>query len=273
MTAADLDRLLEEAECQPFAGWDFSWLAERRQVRPVGWDFAALVVEQARGSPDLLDMGTGGGEWLSRLPHRPRRTVAIEGWAPNVPIAARRLRRLGVAVLHADGARDNVDQQPDEPTGRLPFRDAAFHLVSNRHESFVAREVARVLAPGGQFLTQQVGHGSADDFYRLLGLAMPLAPPRPWSLAVAIEQVEAAGLEVTASAAGAEQHEFADVGALAWYLKAIPWTVPGFTIAAFRPRLAELHQQIQATGPLTVRQPLFWLATRKPPASTIRNRP
>ena len=90
--AADLDRLLAEAERQPFVGWDFSWLGERRQVRPVGWDFRALVSEQAGNSPDLLDMGTGGGEWLSRLTVRAPRTVAIEGWAPNVPVAARRLR-------------------------------------------------------------------------------------------------------------------------------------------------------------------------------------
>jgi len=68
MPPPDLDRFLEEAEQQPFAGWDFSWLGDRRRVRPVRWDFRALVSEQAGNSPDLLDMGTGGAEWLSRLP-------------------------------------------------------------------------------------------------------------------------------------------------------------------------------------------------------------
>src|SRR5581483_1813713 len=260
-------RLLDEAERQPFVGWDFSWLGERRRVRPPPWDFEALVVEQARCSPDLLDMETGGGERLSRQAFRPPRTVAVEAWTPNVLVAARRLRGLGVPVVHVEGARDNVDQQADEPTGRLPFRDASFHLVSNRHGSFVASEAARVLAPGGRFLTQQVGDGWADDFYRLLDLPVPPPPPRPWTLAVAIAQVEAAGLEIVMSAEGVEQHDFGDVGALAWYVKAIPWTVPGLSIAAFRPRLAELHAQIQANGPVAVRQPLFWLAARKPGAA------
>ena len=38
---ADLDRLLDEAERQPFAGWDFSWLAGRVRVDPLPWDFEA----------------------------------------------------------------------------------------------------------------------------------------------------------------------------------------------------------------------------------------
>ena len=261
---SDLDVLLDEAERQPVVGWDFSWLAARRHVETVPWDFAALVVEQARQSPDLLDMGTGGGEWLSRLPIRPPRTVAVEGWTPNVPIAARRLRRLGVPVLHVEGARDNASQQADESSGRLPFRDGSFHLISNRHEAFVAAEVARVLAAGGQFLTQQVGHGAADDFHRLLDLPVPLTRPPTWGLSLAIAQVEAAGLEVVGSGGDVERHAFADVGALAWYLRAIPWTVPGFSIEAFRPHLERLHERIQAHGPVVVRQPLFWLAARKP---------
>jgi hypothetical protein len=55
--------------------------------------------------------------------------------------------------VQVDGAPGNVDQavdlSPDIAGGTLPFRSASFHLVTNRHESFVAAEVARVLAPGG----------------------------------------------------------------------------------------------------------------------------
>src|SRR5215212_7366877 len=160
----DPGRLLDEAERQPFAGWDFSWLAGRVRVERLPWDFDARVAAAARRSPDLLDMGTGGGERLSRLPVLPARTVATGGWPPNVPIAARRLRPLGIPVVHVDGAPDNVAQeqpgQDRQPAGvlcgRLPFRDQSFRLVTNRHESFVASEVARILVPGGCFVTQQI---------------------------------------------------------------------------------------------------------------------
>src|SRR5829696_3669039 len=193
----DLDRLLGEAERQPFAGWDFSWLAGRVRVERLPWDFDDRVADAARRSPDLLDMGTGGGERLSRLPVLPAGTVATEGWPPNAPIAARRLRPLGVLVVQVDGAPDNLDQEPGgvlgssggERRGGLPFRRASFHLVTNRHEAFVAAEVARILAPGGCFLTQQIAFPWADDFYRLLDLPVPPEPPRRWGLPLAVAQI------------------------------------------------------------------------------------
>ncbi|MDQ3823081.1 MAG: class I SAM-dependent methyltransferase, partial [Actinomycetota bacterium] len=78
---AELRRLLAEAEARPLGGWDFGWLGDRMRSGELPWDFTAIVVERARRSPDLLDLGTGGGEWLASLPHRPPRTVATEGWA------------------------------------------------------------------------------------------------------------------------------------------------------------------------------------------------
>jgi SAM-dependent methyltransferase len=264
----DLDRLLQEADRQPFAGWDFSWLDGRITVQPLPWDFEALTSDRASRSPDLLDMGTGGGERLSRLPGRPARTVATESWAPNVPVAGRRLIPLGVGVVHAEGAPDNASQDEAQRTGklegRLPFRNGSFQLVTNRHEAFVAAEVARILAPGGRFLTQQIENAWSDDYYRLLGLPAPGAPARPWNLARATAQVTAVGMQIEASGEADECREFLDVGALAWYLKSIPWAIPGFTVDAFRPRLAQLHGQIASDGPLKVRMPHFWLEAHKP---------
>ncbi|HKF19614.1 MAG TPA: hypothetical protein VKF14_20815 [Candidatus Dormibacteraeota bacterium] len=51
------------------------------------------------------------------------------------------------------GAPHHDEQAADELLGRLPFRDGAFALVIDRHEAFNAREVARVLAPDGVFIT------------------------------------------------------------------------------------------------------------------------
>jgi SAM-dependent methyltransferase len=266
--ADELDRLLEEAARQPFSGWDFSWLAGRMRTDPLPWDFETLAAERARESPDLLDMGTGGGERLSRLPGRPARTVATEAWAQNVPVAGRRLGPLGIPVVRVEGAPDNASQEPDGPSsgiaGRLPFLDASFHLITNRHEAFVGSELARVLAPGGCFLTQQIENAWADDFYRLLDLPAPPPPPRRWNLALAVAQGEAAGLQVVARGEADERRAFLDVGALAWYLRVIPWAIPNFSIDGFREQLAQLHARIASDGPLSVRAPHFWLEARKP---------
>ena len=69
----------------------------------------------------LLDIGTGGGEKLARL-------------AP-----------LGVRIA------------PIANHSSLPFADCQFDVVINRHEEFCPSEVARILNPGGRFITQQVG--------------------------------------------------------------------------------------------------------------------
>lgn len=249
--------LLDEAAAVPVAGWDFGWGQESGRVitvRPVPWDYAALAADALRDATAALDMGTGGGEFLDGLPGLPPRMVATESWPPNVPVAARRLARRGVPVIHTEGATDNPLQTGDE-TGRLPFGDQAFDLVLNRHESFAAREVARVLAPGGRFLTQQAMSGS-DQLHALLGLR-PLRRPA-MDLDLLIGQVLRAGLTVEAAETGCEVIRFADVGALAWYLRMVPWAVPGFDITAHRHAL-----ESAARRDLVVREERFLLSCRR----------
>jgi SAM-dependent methyltransferase len=267
MTAktADLDfeRLIAEAEAQPCRGWDFSWLGSRMITSALPWDYDALVLGRAHESPDLLDLGTGGGERLAALPYRPPRTVATEAWESNVDVAGARLRPLGVTVVRAEDAPDNTEQDPGEKRGRLPFPADSFHLVACRHEAFVAKEIARVLVAGGRFVTQQVG-GNYDDFYRLLGLPPSPRSTQEWDLAFATAQVEAAGLRVLASGEGEQATSFTDVGAIVWYLKAVPWTVPGFSARKHLTRLRDLHARMERQGPVAVRLPAFYLEATKP---------
>jgi SAM-dependent methyltransferase len=254
----DVERLLDEAEARPIEGWNFGWLGTRMRIAPLPWSFDGIVTAHARTSPDLLDMDTGGGEWLARHAIRPPRTVATESWPPNVSVAAQRLRPLGVEVVQADAAPDNVEQSDDETRGQLPFPPESFALISNRHSSFVASEVARVLVPKGVFVTEQVG-GDYDEFHRALSIPRPTDRAREWTLRLATAQLEHAGLRVVESGEALEETTFTDVGAFAWYLKAIPWVVDGFTIAGHRARLEQLHAEM----PLTVRQPAFWLRAVK----------
>lgn len=246
----------------PAQGWDLGALGDRISIAPLPWDFDQTVLRDARAAPDLLDIGTGGGEWLASLAYRPPRTVATEGWPPNVDVAGRRLRPLGITLVACQPAPDNVSQLPDEPRGRLPFPSGSFALVTSRHESFVASEIARVLVPDGIFLTQQVG-GDYGDFYEALELTRPPAPQRRWGLRFAGEQLASAGLRIVDSGEGTEVTSFADVGALAWYLKLIPWTIDNFSTATYRQQLERLHERIATDGPLSIRLPAFWLKAVK----------
>ena len=84
--------MVSEALAAPFSGWDFSWLAASYTDEPLPWSYRSELARRAAGARSMLDMGTGGGEFLSRLDLRPPRTVATEGWPPNVTVAGRRPR-------------------------------------------------------------------------------------------------------------------------------------------------------------------------------------
>ncbi len=252
---AGFDELLAEAESRAMKGWDFGWLDGRMHSDGVPWDYPATVERFLARASRVLDMGTGGGEFLASVGSLPSRTVATEGWAPNVDVAAARLRPLGIPVVHDEGAIDNLDQPRGNPGGRLAFRDGCFDLVINRHEAYNAAEVRRVLQPGSPFLTQQAGSGGADAG-SLLGVPLPKdAFDRPFAVA----QLIAAGFEVLDGDSAIETITFADVGAFAWYLRVIPWMVPGFTIDAHRETLCSLHT---SRTPLRIHIPRFWLFAR-----------
>jgi SAM-dependent methyltransferase len=266
---ASFDELAAEALAAPVSGWDFSWLAGRYSTGQLPWDYHGEVARRAASADAMLDMGTGGGERLSRLAPRPRRTVATEGWPPNVPVAANRLRPLGIAVVQDEGAPDNTEQDPgqrplpgqDGERGRLPFRDAAFSLVASRHEAFRAAEVSRVLRPGGTFATQQVDSGSSDSLRELLGL--PSGDRSGSWLPLARRQVRDAGLVIERAAAGEEEHRFRDIAAVIYYLRIVEWAIPEYSFEACRDRLRAAWDQ-PGRWPLGFRQRLFLLVAVKP---------
>lgn len=231
------EELIAEALAHPISGWDFSWLAGRLRSTAPPWSYEELVLALAVGSPDLLDLGTGGGEWLAGLGSRPARTVAVEGFAPNLAVARARLEPLGVEVVPYQGPADNMAQTAQEPS--LPFPDASFTLIVDRHESFVATEVHRVLRPGGMFVTQQVG--SYASVRELMGVTAAV-PEARWGLAEATRQLQAAGLAVGVAEEARIETRVDDVGALAWYLLAVPWEIPDFTVERYLNQLQKLHQ-------------------------------
>ena len=152
---------------------------------------------------------------------------------------------------------DNQGQEPTDPTGRLPFRNGAFDLVSNRHESFRGHtEVARVPRPGGVFLTQQA-HSGSRQFHELLGTEPPgldeLEPD------VVAAQLRGAGLTVDEAEVGtARTTVFADIGALARHLCSVPGPFPGFTVPAYREALLRLPE-----GPIRVASQRFWIRAHR----------
>jgi SAM-dependent methyltransferase len=258
---ADFDELVTEAMTEPFSGWDFSWLDRRSRTEPLPWDYSARVAALAGSAQTMLDMGTAGGEALSVLPARAPRTVATEAWPPNVPVAGQRLLPLGIPVIQNEGARDNMEQNGADDGGRLPFRDGSLDLICNRHESFLADEVSRVLRPGGSFVTQQVDYHDSDDLAQLLGIEMP-EEPDSW-IGLAQRQLAEAGMVIEEASRADQRIRFDDIAAVVFYLKAISWSIPGYSLEKHRDRLRALHDDAGA-WPVVTSGPRFLIVASKP---------
>ncbi len=96
MTSPDFDHQIQAALSQELAGWDFTWFNQHTKETPLPWDYRSIVLDRMRGIKNLLDIGTGGGEFLSSLAPLPENTCATEGYPPKVDVARRRLEPLGV---------------------------------------------------------------------------------------------------------------------------------------------------------------------------------
>jgi len=198
-----------------------------------------------------LDIQTGGGEVLAEVPRPPPLLAATESWPPNLAIARENLREgRGVVVAAADA------------TG-LPFADASFDLVVSRHPTVtVWDEIGRVLAPGGTYLSQQVGAGTLRELTDFMMGPRPISDARSVDRAVA--GARRAGLVTIEVRQASLRTAFGDVGAVAHFLRKVPWIVPGFTVDRYRRRLGALHEQICADGPFVAHAERFLIEARKP---------
>jgi len=214
------------------------------------------VTKELPNVKSLLDLGTGGGELLSSLGPLPEQTYVTEGYPPNATLARDRLKPLGIDVIRTY-AEDNTARHQ---SGALPFRTGALDMVIDRHESFVAREVHRVLKRGGVFLTQQVGSATFPELNEFLGAPKTKAV---WNLRVARRQITEAGLYATAGREAYLESRFKDVGAVVYLLLAVPWQLEGFSVNGYLDRLKELHKFIVLTGSFRVTRRPFYIRSIK----------
>jgi SAM-dependent methyltransferase len=230
------DDLIDEAANAPINGWDFSWLAGRATEERPPWHYSELLADRMRRSSASLDLQTGGGEVLSKIRAFPPLAVATEAWPPNLLRAAARLRPRGIFVVGAD------DDRPD-----LPFADGTFDLVSARHpvETWWD-EIARVLRPGGTFLSQQVGPHSVGELIEVL--MGPQPPGSSRDPVLARSSAEAAGLRVHDLHTARLRTVFYDIGAIVYFLRLVIWIVPDFSIDRYRDRLSALDEVIRREG-------------------------
>ncbi len=246
----NFDKLVNEAWHHEFSGWDFGYVSKRMLESQPSWNYRQLVLGKAKNVISLLDLDTGGGEFLSSLQPLPPNTYATEGYPPNVPIAKARLEPLGVRVF------DTLATVP------LPFGDNSFDLVINRHGSFLASEIYRILKPERSFVTQQVGGKNCIRLNEMLQDQVEFQDSY-WTLEYAIRQLQENGFGIIDQREEYPAVEFVDIGAVVYYLKVIAWQVSDFTIEKYYERLGIIHNIIQKTGRFVVTAHRFYIEAQK----------
>lgn len=243
---------LEEQRIAHIHGWDFSHIHGRyTEEDDLPWDFAAVIREYLKPADRLLDEHTGGGEFLLSLAHPHHLTSATEGYPPNAALCKERLAPLGIDIRDVSAG------------DTLPFGDASFDVVTNRHGALSLGRVYDVLKPGGYFLTQQVGAFNDRELVDLLLPDMDLSYPE-----MTLERVRAslaeAGFAILRAEEAFQPIRFFDVGALVWFARIIDWEFPGFMVEQSLPALHKAQDILERDGCLEGRIHRLLLVARKP---------
>jgi SAM-dependent methyltransferase len=240
----EFERLKREAEEAIFKGWDLSFLEGRFMEKELSWNYKEIVKSKISTTDTLLDMGTGGGEFLLSLKnYLPLKTFATEGYKPNVEIARKTLEPLGIGVIEIDN---------DEA---LPFGNETFDIIINRHESFSSKELFRILKQKGIFVTQQVGEMDNIELNHFFNDYS--GNNNAWCVAEAIRDLEENGLTIRYNKEEFIDSKFLDIGAVIYYLKVITWQIPDFRIEENIEKLKELYKKIKKENGFATKQHRF----------------
>ena len=232
-------------------GWDFSHISGRyTEQDDLPWDYRAVIGENLRPEMKILDIDTGGGEFLRSLNHPYENTAATENYPPNVALCREVLLPLG------------IDFRPGDGKGKLPFDDSNFHMVINRHGDFYPEEIYRVLKPGGLFITQQVGAENDRELVALLCGETELPFPEQY-LDLTVWKFEKAGFSILRGEECFRPIRFFDVGALVWFARIIQWEFPDFAVDTHLENLLEAQKTLEARGSIDGSIHRFLLVAQK----------
>ena len=84
-----------------------------------------------------------------------------------------------------------------------------------------------------------------------------------WGLGIALTGLYEAGFRVSRAEKAALRASFQDIGAVVYYLKAIPWQIEGFDPQTHHDKLVRLHNLIERQGKFIATAHRFLIVAQK----------
>lgn len=165
----------------------------------------------------------------------------------NVPVAKKRLAKFGFEVV---GCR----------SVQLPFEDASFDLVLNRHEELEPSEVGRVVSSGGRVITQQVGRDNWKELHKFFPRMIDFGDLRGQYA----DGFQAAGLKIITNLSYDCKVAYVTLGDFVFMLAVTPWTVPEFGLERDLDSLISLDEECRTENGLELTESRFLLIADKP---------
>lgn len=247
-----LSKWKQEEEKAKIIGWDFSYLEGRfhSDEDALPWNYTDVIKQYMHDNHRILDIDTGGGEFLLSLRHSYQLTSATEGYSPNVELCRKKLGSLG------------IDFHEMSDYSKMPFADSTFDMVINRHGSYDANEIYRILKSGGLFITQQVGE---DNDRELVEMLLPDSPKAfaGHNLKSQTELFEKSGFKILEQGEAFRPIAFYDTAALVWFAKIIEWEFVDFSVDRCFEKLLDVEKKIAQKGSVCGRIHRFYFVAKK----------
>ena len=250
MNLDHLKKIWLQEENRAFQGWDFSYLKGRWQDEALPWNYEEMISNYLKDTDKLLDMGTGGGEFLLSLKHPYNLTCATEAYLPNVELCKEKLLPLGIDI------RQIIDD------AEVPFDDNQFDIIINRHEAFEPKEIQRLLKKNGIFITQQVGGENDRDLSEKL-IEGYKPQYQAHNLKENVQKLKENGFEIAIEKESFTKLKFFDMGVLVYFAKIIEWEFPGFSVESCFDKLCKLQKEIEEKGFIDGIEHRFFIVARK----------
>ncbi|MBQ8278342.1 MAG: class I SAM-dependent methyltransferase [Roseburia sp.] len=247
-----MEQWLAEEQVAHIHGWDFSHIHGRyEEENDLPWNYKEIIRKYLKPEHRILDIDTGGGEFLLSLKHPYENISATEAYPPNVQLCRETLIPLGIDFREADGDK------------HLPFPDESFDIVINRHGEYHAAEIGRVLKSGGIFITQQVGAENDRELVELILNEVPELPFPEQYLNIAVKKFEQNGFTIWGGEEVFRPIKFYDVGALVWFAHIIEWEFPNFNVQDSLEKLFKAQEILEENGYIEGRIHRFVMVAKK----------